>query len=166
MSKACLKKKALSPEDKLSELIRACIIYGADDDGKIAKTKLAKLVYLSDFAYFYDNLKPITGVEYRKLKYGPVSLSYFDKLADLERSKDIEIKKGGAEMISLKGDQKKVCLNESEISLIKAVCDKWKNKPTSTIVDFTHDQFPWSVARENELIPYSLITQQDASTVF
>ncbi|MCX6717122.1 MAG: DUF4065 domain-containing protein [Candidatus Taylorbacteria bacterium] len=92
----------LTPQKKLAELIKACIKYGADKDGKITKTKLAKLVYLSDFAFFYKNLVPITGVEYRKLDNGPVSLTYFNELLDLVGTHKVNLqKKGNAELLSL-----------------------------------------------------------------
>ncbi|MCK9187343.1 MAG: Panacea domain-containing protein [Candidatus Colwellbacteria bacterium] len=160
------KNKVVSPKNKLPDLIKACIFYGSDKDGKITKTKLAKLVYLSDFSYYYDNLKPITGLEYRKLRYGPVSLEYFDKLTELELKKVIEVNKDKAEMISLKEKKGKFSLSESELETVKKVCKKWKSRPTKDIVDFTHNQFPWSIARENEKIPYHLITQEDASSIF
>ena len=38
---------------RFHNLILQCIKYGSDDDGKITKTKLAKLVYLCDFASYY-----------------------------------------------------------------------------------------------------------------
>jgi uncharacterized phage-associated protein len=167
MSVTCKKRKTALPQEKLSELIKACITYGAADDGKITKTKLAKLVYLSDFAYYYDNLKPITGVDYRKLTYGPVSTDYFDELTNLELNKVIEVRKTKkeAEVISLKGVEN-ISLSKPELDMVKKVCKKWKDKSTKEIVSFTHNQFPWSIARENEKIPYSLIIQEDASAIF
>jgi transcriptional regulator with XRE-family HTH domain len=53
--------------DKYKKIIKACIKYGSSSDGKITKTKLAKLCYLVDFSRFYKNLNSLTGLEYRKI---------------------------------------------------------------------------------------------------
>ena len=50
--------------------------------------------------------------------------------------------------------------------LIKKIAEKWKNKKTSEIVNFTHIQLPYSICRDNELIPYELITQEDPDSVY
>jgi uncharacterized phage-associated protein len=161
-------KAGLPPQAKLAELIKACILYGADEkDGKITKTKLAKLVYLSDFAYFYHNLEPITGVEYKKLDRGPVSLDYFDQLIDLVGTSQIQFqKKGNAELFSLTENIQEPNLGKEELELVQKVCAKWKNKKTAEVVKFTHEQLPWKISFENDAIPYSLIVQQDEATLY
>lgn len=159
--------KELGPKEKLGELIKACIVYGADSDGRVTKTKLAKLVYLADFAFFYHNLKPITGVTYKKLEQGPVSLDYFDQLLELSATNQVlSEKKGKAILFSLSKDVEKPQLSSEEIAQIKKVCTKWKQKDTGSIVKFTHDQLPWKISFDNDEIPYSLIVQQDEATLY
>ena len=68
-------QKSLS---KFNNLILQCIKYGAGSDGRITKTKLAKLVYLCEFAHYYKHLLPISGFEYRKLPQGPIAIEFFD----------------------------------------------------------------------------------------
>ena len=68
---------------KFKQIVLNAIKYGADEDGKITKTKLAKLVYLADFIWFYENLRPMTGVKYRKMAQGPVAYEYFRALDKL-----------------------------------------------------------------------------------
>jgi transcriptional regulator with XRE-family HTH domain len=51
----------------------------------ITKTKLAKLLYLADFSYYYDNLLPISGVRYVRREYGPVPDTFFELTDDLYR---------------------------------------------------------------------------------
>ena len=46
------------------------------------------------------------------------------------------------------------------------IAKKWKDKKTKDIVNFTHNQLPYSICREDELIPYELITQEDPGKVF
>lgn len=156
----------LTPQKKLAELIKACIKYGADKDGKITKTKLAKLVYLSDFVFYYQNLVPITGVTYKKLDNGPVSLAYFDELLDLVGTHRVYLqKKGNAELLSLTKTEE-VFLGNKELELVKNVCGKWKNRKTDEIVRFTHEQLPWKISFENDVVPYSLIIQQDEAKLY
>ena len=56
---------------------------GSKKDGKITKTKLAKLLYLADFAWFYKHLESMSGMQYRKIQYGPVPDSYFRAMDEL-----------------------------------------------------------------------------------
>ncbi len=157
----------LSPREKLGELIKACIECGADRDGKITKTKLAKLVYLADFAYYHENLEPITGVTYKKLDQGPVSLDYFSQLFRLLGEKQIEVEvAGNAELFSLSDIASKAALSKSEFDLVSKICSKWKNKKTEDIVKFTHEQFPWKVSFADDEIPYNLIIQEDEATLY
>lgn len=153
---------------KYEELIKACIKYGADSrDGKITKTKLAKLIYLADFIYYYENLKSITDLKYKKLPRGPVTLEYFDAVDSLVAEKEINLdKRGKAIMISLNDDFSNTALNTDELKLVKKICKKWQDKKTSEIVDFSHEQLPWKISFEGETIPYSLIIQQDEKKLY
>jgi transcriptional regulator with XRE-family HTH domain len=55
-------------EEKYKQILEHCIRFGADADGKITKTKLAKLAYLVDFAWYYDHFISLTGLQYRCLE--------------------------------------------------------------------------------------------------
>ncbi len=149
---------------KFHNLILQCIKYGADEDGKITKTKLAKLVYLSDFANYYNSLKPISGFEYRRFARGPVAIEFFD-IIDNDESVSAE-KNGEAIMISLVEQPDDSILDKDELELIKAICKKWKKANTQEIVDFTHRQIPWKVCKDREVIPYSLINNEAPENVY
>ncbi|MCF7830402.1 helix-turn-helix domain-containing protein [Candidatus Gracilibacteria bacterium] len=149
---------------KFHNIILQCIKYGADEDGKITKTKLAKLVYLCDFAHYYKYLVPISGLEYRRLAQGPVAIQFFDIL-DTDESVCVE-SSGKAMMVSLNEEPEKSTLNENEQKTLKAVCQKWKKARTKEIVDFAHNQIPWKVCREGEVIPYELINNEDPKDVY
>ncbi len=145
-------------------LILACVKYGSDKDGKITKTKLAKLVYLCDFASYYKYLKPISGFEYRKLEQGPVAIEFFD-IIDSNEAISVE-KKDKSFMISLTEQPDDTVFNKKELALIKTVCKKWQNAKTQEIVEFTHNQTPWSICREREVIPYELINNEAPEDVY
>ncbi|PIZ76191.1 hypothetical protein COY05_02295 [Candidatus Peregrinibacteria bacterium CG_4_10_14_0_2_um_filter_38_24] len=149
---------------KFYNLILQCIKYGSDDDGKITKTKLAKLVYLCDFASYYKFLNPISGFEYRKLPQGPVAIEFFDIMDDSE-SVHVETH-GKANMVSLVEQPDGTVFTKQEQNLIKAVCHKWKKAKTDELVLFTHNQMPWKVCKPREIIPYTLINNEEPENVY
>lgn len=154
-------KKALS---RFHNLILQVIKYASDDDGKITKTKLAKLVYLCDFACYYKFLNPISGFKYYKLSQGPVAIEFFDAIDAIE-SINVEVK-GRAIMISSLEKPSDSVFKKEELGLIKTICKKWKSANTRELVDFTHDQIPWRICREHEVIPYSLINNEEPENVY
>lgn len=156
--------------EKYKQMILAYLrVAGDTSDGRIPKTKLAKLVYLADFAWFYEHLESMSGMKYRKIEYGPVPDMYFRALAELEEDGVINIKRKGDAI--LVGESKVVrktrltSLSKEEKELISHIAKKWKNKRTNEIVKFTHQQLPYSICENNEIIPYSLITQEDPEYV-
>jgi len=140
----------------------------------ITKTKLAKLVYLSDFAWFYDNLKSMSGMQYRKIKYGPVPDVYFRAIDELEDEGKIVIDRkavDGKQMLIINESdgnkrQKLNTLSDKETGLIKKIYERWKTKKTAEIVNFTHNQLPYLMADDEEIISYALITQEDPHEVY
>jgi transcriptional regulator with XRE-family HTH domain len=139
--------------------------------GKTTKTKLAKLLYFADFGWFYYHLKSMSGMQYRKMSYGPVSDAYFRIIDDMSEHGEININstEDGAMLISETRSGTKVglsSLNKEEEKLIKDIEKKWKNKKTSEIVDFTHKQFPYLYSKDNEIVSYALFTQENPDEIF
>ena len=134
----------------------------------IPKTKLAKLLYLADFSYFYDNLTPMSGVRYVRREYGPVADIFFELTDDLYDKGKINIKPlDYALMISSTTiEQEYSLLSDEEKDLLDKICTLWQDKRTSEIVNFTHEQKPWKMCRDGEYIPYSLIIQEDPDHVY
>ncbi len=132
----------------------------------VTKTKLAKLVYLADAGWFYYHLKSMSGMQYRKIQYGPVADPYFRIIDELYDNGQIEIEQtdDGAMLISQTRGGAKVALsqiNTEEVKLIENIEKKWKGKKTKEIVEFTHNQLPYLCAKENDIITLGLITQED-----
>ena len=158
----------ISSTEKYKQMILNAIKYGADSDGKITKTKLAKLMYLVDFIWYYQNSSPMSGMTYRKLSRGPVSDIYFRVMDELEDDGAvIREPKGNAVMFSLLEKEAPIGkLSDDEISLIKKISNSWRYKSTEDIVNFTHEQLPWQICRDGEVIPYGLITQEEPERVY
>jgi len=166
-------KSGLKPNyNKYKQMILAYLRADQDEDGKIPKTKLAKLLYLADFAWFYKHLESMSGMAYRRIKYGPVPDNYFRAVEELYEEGSIAIDcatKDGVFLISLArpGERSNLPeLNIDEKKLIKDISIKWKDKRTQEIVKFTHDQLPYQICEDNEIIPYGLITQEDPDHVY
>jgi putative transcriptional regulator len=144
---------------------------GSSGDGKVPKNKLAKLVYLADFAWFYQNLESMSGMQYRRIHYGPVPDLYFRALDELEDEGKISRDNKGSDVILISENQgsKREELNKiskEEYKLIKKIAKKWRDKKTREIVNFTHSQLPFKLCEPDEIIPYELIIQEDAKYVY
>ena len=140
------------------------------------KTLLAKLIYLADFSWFYNELKPMSGMKYRRDPYGPVPDQFFRTIDSMVDNGEIKL-----ELNTIPGRTKQMqalrvnqdlehepnqYLTEREIETIDKVVQKWKSANVDEIVDFTHKQMPWQVTRPNEFIPYELITQEEPDNVY
>jgi DNA-binding XRE family transcriptional regulator len=160
--------------EKYKHMILSYLRMNLSKDGKVPKTKLAKLLYLADFAWFYDHLESMSGMQYRKMTYGPVPDTFFRALDELEESGKIfidHINTEGKDMFLISEsdsnkNEKIKTLSKEENGLMKKIAEKWKNKKTQEIVNFTHNQLPYFLCREDELIPYELITQEDPDLVY
>lgn len=144
------------------------------EGGKVPKTKLAKLLYLADFSWFYEHLESMSGMQYRKLAYGPVPDIFFRAIDELAADGKIEIEaktEGEKQMLLISEsesnkNEKITTISSEEISLMKKIAKKWRDSKTQDIVNFTHNQLPYRLCRTDELIPYELITQEDADQVY
>lgn len=153
--------------EKYKQMILAFLRTGE----KITKTKLAKLLYFADFGWFYYHLQSMSGMQYRKIQYGPVAESYFGMIDEMFDKGEIDITqtKDGAMLISQTRSGAKVYLskiNKEEAKLIKDIEKKWKGKKTNEIVDFTHKQFPYLYAKDNEVVSYGLFTQENPDEIY
>ena len=166
-----LKQGMAQNYEKYKQMILAYLRNAANSDGKVTKTKLAKLLYLADFAWFYDKLESMSGMQYRKIQYGPVPDMYFRALDELEGNGQIAIDRTADGPILIFESQTAAKnnldqINRYEMDLIKKISAKWKSKRTNEIVAFTHNQLPYKICEDNEMIPYGLITQEDPGYVY
>jgi len=147
---------------KLRSMMLAFIkLAGADTDGRVTKTKLAKLLYFAD-AQMYLNRGgyTISGATYRKLPQGPVAYEYLQLVDDMVDEHIIDVKFSGlaqmigaVEPIELDG----LFLQGDELELIRLVAAKWKDKRTDALVNFTHEQPTWIEAEVYAPIDMTLL---------
>ncbi len=158
--------------EKYKEMILSFLRFlSLNGDGKVPKTKLAKLLYLADFAWFYGKMESMSGMQYRRIQYGPVPDLYFRALDELEEEGRInrDNKKSDAILINENQGSKKEKLSKikkEELELIKKISKKWQDKKTREIVNFTHGQLPYKLCSPDEIMPYELIIQEDPEYVY
>lgn len=163
--------KVTAPQyEKYKQMILAYLKSPVSTDGRVPKTKLAKLLYLADFAWYYEKLESMSGMQYLRRAYGPVPDPYFRALDELEGEGKITVdRKGDAMLVSIGAGasrQKLDLLQSEEVELMKKISTKWKDRRTQEIVDFTHEQLPYKLCAPDEAIPYELITQENPEYVY
>ena len=137
----------------------------------LTKTKLAKLLYLSDFNHYYNNFESMSNVFYKCKDYGPLAEPFLETIDDMYEDGELRIDclAEGAQMLSLSPSVKPnkiTLLSVDEKKEIDEICKKWKNANSQELVNFTHKQKPWMACRQNEIIPYDLILQEDPENVY
>lgn len=137
----------------------------------VPKTKLAKLLYFADFGWYYSHLESMSGMQYRKIQYGPVADTYFRLIDEMFDNGEISIEQteNGAMLLSQTRSGAKDNLSElskEESRLIEKINERWKGKRTSDIVAFTHNQLPYMYAEDNEIVSYGLFTQENPDEIF
>ncbi len=159
---------------KYKQMILAYLREAKKDGCDLKKTKLAKLLYLADFAWFYDHLESMSGMEYKKMQFGPVPSDYFRAMEELEEEGAIRVKheqESGKDMYVIsegRGSSKRDLdeLDKEELGLVGKVWGNWKEANTQEIVDFTHEQLPYKLAFDGEVVSYPLITQLSPEDVY
>lgn len=157
-------KQTKSNIDKLKSMMLAFIsLAGSDSDGRITKTKLAKLLYFADAqTYINRGGQSISNVTYRKLPQGPVAYEYLQLVDDMVDEHIIDIKFSGlAQMIGViePVSLAELDLEGDELELIKAIAAKWKDKRTDALVNYTHDQPAWSNVEQYSPIDMAALRQ-------
>lgn len=137
----------------------------------VTKTKLAKLLYFADFAWYYSHLESMSGMEYRKIQYGPVADSYFRLIDEMVDAGEIAIdfKEEGAMHVSQTATGARHRLTEitsDEETLMHEINEKWKGRKTAEIVSYTHKQMPYMFAEDNEIVSYEIFGQENPDEIF
>ncbi|MEK7631065.1 MAG: helix-turn-helix domain-containing protein [Patescibacteria group bacterium] len=137
----------------------------------IPKTKLAKLLYFADFGWFYVHLKSMSGMQYRKIQYGPVADTYFRLIDEMFDAGEVSIEQtgNGAMLVSQTRSGARASLAEiskGELKLIEKINEKWKGRRTVDIVAFTHKQMPYMFAGDNDIVSYDIFTQENPDEIY
>ncbi len=149
--------------EKFRDMMLAIIHFGgAEGDGRIPKTKLAKILYFSDAQWFLDYGHTMSSMVYRKLPQGPVPYEFFQSVDQMADTGTISIKFSGlAQMIGASEpfNVRESHLNNDEVNLIERICARWKDRRTDAIVSHSHLHPTWSRAGDYESIDMNLLKE-------
>lgn len=143
---------------KLSkEKIYNIILYFADHT--VLKTKLLKEMFYTDFLYYRNNCKSITGLEYAKLQFGPVPDQFESILNECVKENIIEYKidyENQYESHNIKSNKKydDSIFDNDELEILKLVKEKFKNFGSKDIVEFSHKEKAFTSTKLFDKISY------------
>lgn len=140
----------------------------------LKKTKLANLLYLADFAWYYKTKSSMSGMTYRKLSFGPAADTYFTLIDALEAQGVLNITQVLREdyhmyaITETKASEKTKLtgLSAEQAKLIKTIWKKWKDADTKEIIGFTMRQQPYARAEDGAPIAYPHILKEDAANIY
>jgi putative zinc finger/helix-turn-helix YgiT family protein len=116
------------------------------------KTKLNKLLFYSDFYFFREYIKAISGSRYRAIAHGPVPSEY-DAIYDwMRKNKFIDVKEkietcGVTERFEALIEFDKSVFEKSEFEMLNNVQSKFKDFNATDIKKYSHKENAW---KENE----------------
>jgi hypothetical protein len=150
------------------ERLRQLILFIAErcqPDPTFGMTKLAKILYRADFESFARYGKSITGIQYKKFQYGPMSQAALDVRDEMKRRGEIAVVKERhsayprdrvvpLEAANLAG------FNGNDIALIDGVIQMFHGHTATFVSEFSHDR-AWRAAGDFEAIPYEAALLSD-----
>ena len=127
----------------------------------LGKTKLMKLLYFADFDHFDDHRESISNATYYKFEHGPVPVSAFDLLEQMNASNEIEMRPDPMypKRISFKSNREfdPSVFSPDECDTLVKVAETWRTASKEQIETASHLDPPWVAAGRNNPIPYELV---------
>jgi hypothetical protein len=156
------------PEMDGENLLRELILYVSrrcEADPTFGAVKLNKILFFADFASYIEHGKPITGVAYEKLQYGPVPQLMRASLAKLEREGSISRVRQpffAYEQIRVVAnrDANLDVFTATDIALVDEIIQTYWNRFAAEVSSLSHG-IAWESAKDGELIPYEAFLLSD-----
>jgi Protein of unknown function (DUF4065) len=142
------------------------------DDESFGSTKLAKVLFFSDFEAFRELGSPITGAEYQKWDYGPYPPQLKAAKRGLEHARRARLIRGGSyqadRLIPTRtrpADLDAVGITREQVALVNTWISHIEGETANEISDFSHEHPGYQMVDENEPIPYesSFLADADCS---
>ncbi len=149
-------------EEKLRQLI-LYVSQKCADHPEFGSTKLNKIVYFADFITYANTGKPLTGVEYQRLKHGPAPRRMKPVLDSMRRNWQLvmqEVQDAGnyiakrpVNLVSPDLDS----FTAKEIATVDHVIEHLEELTASAASRVSHDWGGWKYAHDGETIPYESV---------
>lgn len=153
-----------------SNKLKNLILYILEKCGgkpNVGETVLYKLLYFADFNNFEISGKPITGMNYVHLQYGPVPSAneYCPVVQEMAEKKELKIiiqqyyGMPQKRYIALVNSDINI-FNLREIKLIDAVIANLSDKTAAQIENYVHEDAPWKLTEEKQIINYKFVFER------
>ena len=159
---------------KYRQMMLAFLRLAKTDRVALKKTKLAQLLYLADFSWYYTARKSLSGVSYRHTDFGPLADVYFRLLEEMEAGGVVNIKQiyrddyHMYEIEETRTSTKKQLseLSKKELAHLETIWTQWRDASTAEIVAFTSEQAPYRDSVVGEIIQYTSILTVEAFALY
>jgi hypothetical protein len=145
-------------EGKLAELL---LLVGEElaDDPFGGAVKVNKVLFFAEFAHMRLTGRPITGVPYQKLRYGPAPRR-------LPPVRDRLVDSGSAELVTEsvlgrlqhrlvpKRPARRQLFTETELQTVKEAVAFLRGRTGAEASELSHDELGWQLVNERDTIPF------------
>lgn len=146
--------------EKFKDVVHFIIseVEGTHGQSALGNVKLHKILYYSDFLSYLSTMRPLTGADYQRQKFGPTARFLSSATRQLMGEGRIEVQDvdyfGYAKKNYLTATMPRTNrLTDEERSLIREVVNFVCGKSASEISEFSHDEV-WSSVQMGDRIPY------------
>lgn len=121
------------------------------------KVKLMKLLWYSDALFFKRHGRSMTGLVYQHYPLGALPIAYNELLSLPSVNVEEEyVNDCTAYKITSSGSISLDAFTFDELSVIQNVLTFFKNKNTSTVVSYMHEEKSYTATTQGQIMPYSL----------
>lgn len=151
-----------------SEKFKQLLLYILEKCGgkpNVGETVLYKILYFCDFNYFETYEKPLSGMKYKKMQFGPVpdQVLYFSVIEEMRKSGQIE--RISKPYINDTIQTRYLNFEEADLSIfgedsekmrkvVDSVIERLSGLSARQIEEYSHNDFPWISQQDNEEIDY------------
>jgi len=142
------------------------------DDENFGSTKLAKVLFFSDFQAYRELGDPITGAEYQKWAYGPYPPQLKPARQGLEHASRARLlKRGGYQADRLvptrirPADLRAVGITAKQQAIVDRWIERVERETANEISDFSHEHPGYQMVADNEPIPYDSAFLADSDPI-
>jgi len=125
----------------------------------LGRVKLMKLLYYLDFDYFGQHRTSVTGDKYRRLEHGPVPVHADAILQEMECDAlitSVPAQRGPFSQTQYvpRTTYNLSALTAEEVTVLKAVTERWRDATRAEIEDASHREQPWIATPENRDVSF------------
>lgn len=150
------------------ERLRELMLFVAErcqDDPNFGVTKLNKILFYCDFMAFAKFGKPITGISYNKLPFGPVPTGAESTRWQMEKDEDMFVTSEGytpgrTKRIVARRDANLNLFSGPEIALVDGIIEALSGATGSELRDLSHGM-AWQSVELHQAIPYEAVFVSD-----